>query len=54
MLWFKILLIVLLALCVIGDIRRIGGWEPKPSRPRICAVAAIGEVLLALGIWYWL
>lgn len=54
MLWFKILLIVLLAGEVIVAIAQAGGWQPKSKGPAIYALVAVTWTLVIVGVWAWL
>ena len=55
MLWFKILLMVLLSLGVIGDVLRAGGWKPELKHPITTnTICAILRTLLVVGVWCWL
>ena len=54
MLWFKILLMVIIAFNIIIHTARAGGWQPEPPSPLACAISAVLETLLVVGIWVWL
>lgn len=54
MLWFKILLMVIIALTIINDTAKAGGWQPEAPSPLVYAISAVLETLLIVGIWVWL
>jgi hypothetical protein len=51
--WFKIILLVLFAFWTIADLARLRGWQPKSS-PVGIGIDIIINILLFLGIWFWL
>jgi len=54
MIWFKCLLMALLAIVVIVELRKTTGWRPEASPNWAHAVNAVASVLLLLGIYAWL
>ncbi len=52
--WFKILLLVLVALAVLSSVTRASGWKTKALSPGDYAAAAVIRTLILAGIWHWL
>lgn len=54
MFWLKIVLLVLLGVAAINNIAHAGGYISKPVSHWADALAAVMDVLLILGVLYWL
>ena len=54
MIWFQWVLIGVVSVSIVGSLVRLGGWEPKPSRPLVVGIGLLIDVFLIMGIVLWL